>query len=77
MKKVSLLLLSFIYTTIIHAQYNLSGQVIDETKQGMAYTTIQLLHNDSTFIQGTTTDSIGCFIMKGIKKENIYSSPTL
>lgn len=66
MKKIFLVVLLLMHIITIQAQCSIVGKILDENKQGMAYATIQLLDKDLTFIQGTTTDSVGLFTMREI-----------
>lgn len=51
-----------------HAQVPVKGMVTDEHKEALAYTTVRLLRSDSTFVQGTVTDSIGCYRLENVQK---------
>ena len=61
MKLTKLYLLTACLATgsFTHAQVPVKGMVTDEHKEALAYTTVRLLRSDSTFVQGTVTDSIG------------------
>lgn len=50
------------------AQVIVKGTVTDEHKKALSYTTVRLLRPDSTFVQGTTTDSIGCYRLENVMK---------
>lgn len=68
MRRIFLLVLFIKCATIVTlAQCNLTGQVLNEKQQKLAYTTIQLLQFDSTFVQGTTTDSLGFFVINHVE----------
>lgn len=57
-----------------HAQVPVKGTVTDEHKKALAYTTVRLLRSDSTFVQGTVTDSIGCYRLENVQKGNYLLS---
>lgn len=57
-----------------HAQVPVKGMVTDEHKEALAYTTVRLLRSDSTFVQGTVTDSIGCYRLENVQKGNYLLS---
>lgn len=57
-----------------HAQVPVKGMVTDEHKEALAYTTVRLLRSDSTFVQGTVTDSIGCYRLENVQKGNYWLS---
>ena len=65
----------FILTVLsVNAQCVLSGKVVDEKNESVPYVAIRLLEKDSTFIAGTTTDSLGVFsFSKVIKGEYILA----
>ena len=48
-----------LYAYTISAQNTVKGTVRSENKQETVYASVRLLHSDSTFVQGTLTDSIG------------------
>lgn len=50
------------------AQNLLKGRVVNVDSESVAFATVRLLEQDSTFVQGTTTDSIGCFKLPFGKK---------
>lgn len=50
------------------AQSSLQGYIQDENGKGIPYTTIRLLYNDSTFIQGTTADSLGYYTLTRLRQ---------
>ena len=43
----------------------LTGKVVDENDEPLAYANVVLQKNDSTFIAGTVTDTLGVFRMPG------------
>ncbi len=70
MKLTKLYLLTACLATgsFTHAQVPVKGMVTDEHKEALAYTTVRLLRSDSTFVQGTVTDSIGCYRLENVQK---------
>lgn len=70
MKQKILLILFFILPCCLYAQtqQKIQGKVVDADRQDVAFATVRLLEQDSTFVQGTTTDSIGCFELPFGKK---------
>lgn len=54
------------------SQVLVKGNVKSENKQEVIYASIQLLHPDSSFVQGTITDSIGNYCL-----QNVYSGDYL
>ena len=57
-----------------HAQVPVKGTVTNEHKEALAYATVRLLRSDSTFVQGTVTDSIGCYRLENVQKGNYLLS---
>ena len=76
MKLTKLYLLTACLATgsFTHAQVPVKGMVTDEHKEALAYTTVRLLRSDSTFVQGTVTDSIGCYRLENVQKGNYLLS---
>lgn len=64
------ILITLIYSTTVYPQHILTGEIINENQKGISYSTLQVLSQDSTFIQGTITDSLGCFRIENISKGN-------
>lgn len=56
------------YSTTAYPQHVLTGKIIDENQQGISYSTLQVLSQDSTFLQGTITDSLGYFRIENIRQ---------
>lgn len=56
---IKILFFSSLITTPLQAQSILKGIVKSETGTAVPYASIQLLQPDSTFVQGTATDSTG------------------
>lgn len=46
----------------LYAQVRIYGKVTDSDNQLLAYSTVRLLKTDSTFISGTTTDTLGYYV---------------
>lgn len=71
-----LLLLNFVLCIHVYAG-QLTGKVIDENKLSLDYCNI-ILHqnNDSTYLNGTTTDSNGVFILEDIKNGQYFLEVT-
>lgn len=55
---------------LLHAQSTLEGRIVDEKQKGIPDVTIRLFQEDSTFIKGTITDSVGNYNIQNIKKGN-------
>lgn len=68
MKKYYLLTVCLAVGSFAQAQVIVKGTVTDEHKKALSYTTVRLLRPDSTFVQGTTTDSIGCYRLENVMK---------
>ena len=60
------------YVLPMISQVLVKGNVKSENKQEVIYASIQLLHPDSSFVQGTITDSIGNYCL-----QNVYSGDYL
>lgn len=67
-KKYYLLTACLAIGSFANAQVQVKGMVTDEHQKALAYTTVRLLFPDSTFVQGTTTDSIGCYRLENVRK---------
>ena len=68
MKKINLFLclLSFSYLPLF-AQFDLTGQVLNEKNKPIAFATVAVYApNDSLFIQGSITTDKGQFILKNL-----------
>lgn len=52
------------------AQSKVEGRIVDEERKGLPYITVRILDSDSTFVYGTTTDSIGVFRAENIPSGN-------
>ena len=50
----------------VYSQNKLSGRLLNENKEGLAYATISLLKNDSTLVSGTITDSLGYYVIETV-----------
>lgn len=50
------------------AQLSIKGHIQDEKDNAIVYATVRVLQPDSTYIQGTTTDSIGQYILSNIRQ---------
>lgn len=72
--KLYLLTVCLVVSSFSYAQVPVKGTVTDEYKKGIAYTTVRLLLPDSTFVKGTTTDSIGCYRLEDVLKGNYLLS---
>lgn len=72
--KLYLLTVCLVVSSFSYAQVLVKGTVTDEYKKGIAYTTVRLLLPDSTFVKGTTTDSIGCYRLEDVLKGNYLLS---
>lgn len=58
---ISILIVTFFFLSI-YSQNTLQGRIEDLRKQGIPYTTIKLLQvNDSSFVKGLVSDSLGYF----------------
>ena len=58
----------------VQSQCSITGKIIDETQTGLPDVTIRLLKNDSAFIAGTVTDSIGEFKFHNINSGKYFLS---
>ena len=55
-------------TTTAFAQNQISGKLSDhDTREALPYATVRLLQQDSTFVAGTVTDSLGHYRISDIK----------
>ncbi|WP_321332743.1 TonB-dependent receptor [uncultured Bacteroides sp.] len=70
MKKNILFVLLVGYVQLITAQ-NIKGTVLDNNHKALPYVTVRLLNTDSTFVQGTHTDSLGVYSMS-LKQQGNY-----
>ncbi len=70
MKKKILFILLAGYVQFITAQ-NIKGTILDNSHKALPYVTVRLLHADSTFVQGTHTNSLGIYSMD-IKQQGNY-----
>ena len=64
MKQTFLILIGLLTSAISSYAQTQTGKVIDTNNRGIPYVTIRILKNDSTFVQGTITDSVGVFTFK-------------
>lgn len=71
MKKNICLLLLFVAANLMAQAQLLTGNVWDVENKGVPYATVRLLTNDSVFVQGTTTDSLGVFQIEPSPKAKI------
>lgn len=55
-------------SSFINAQVAVKGRIADESDKGLAYATVRLLCQDSTFVQGVVTDSIGLYKLENVQK---------
>ena len=52
----------------VFAQHTVSGRLSDcATRQALSYATVRLLQQDSSFVAGTVTDSLGCYQFSEVK----------
>lgn len=58
----------FICCMAAHAQCVLKGKVLDGNRVGIPFATVQLFSQDSVFVKGGTTDSIGNFFFERMSK---------
>ena len=61
MKNLIMTILSLIGMAVSMQAQTLSGKLVDEKNQPLAYANIVLLQADSTFVSGTITDEMGDF----------------
>lgn len=67
MQRLSLLLIGLVFTLTASA-FNISGRIIDGNQAALPDATVRLLNaKDSTYINGTTSNSKGFFNITGIK----------
>ena len=62
-KIISLGILYLITSSVCTYAQNITGKVIDETDMPLAYTNVILQKADSTYIDGTMTDTTGVFVI--------------
>lgn len=55
-----------LYASTIAAQNTVKGTVKGENRQEAVYASVRLLHPDSTFVQGTLTDSVGNYRLQDV-----------
>lgn len=55
------LLIECLFPQIICAQCSVSGKVTDSEGHSLSYISVQLLRTDTSFVTGTTTDTVGCY----------------
>ena len=66
--RLTFVLLIGLITTTAFAQNKISGKLSDhETREVLPYATVRLLQQDSTFVAGTVTDSLGYYRINDIK----------
>ena len=74
MKRITyvLLLVFFISDCLVGQEYRITGKVVDEQNQIVPYANILLLNAvDTTFVQGSSADDNGLFLLEGIEP-NLY-----
>jgi len=72
-----LTLVILFFASSLTAQIRLSGTVVDAgTKTPLEFANIALLDRDSTFISGTSCDSIGFFVFDNLRKGDYIISST-
>lgn len=76
MKKIGIITLIILYTTVLHAQnFTFKGVIIDKNKQPISYASVALLASDSTtLVTGTISDDKGQFQLSNINKGKYYVS---
>lgn len=67
-KRVISLLIILLSISYIQAQIKVTGKIIDQANRPVSFAAISMRTNDSIFIQGVITDSIGCYSFNDIKK---------
>lgn len=55
------LIIELFFPRVLCAQCSVAGKVIDLEGQSLSYISVQLLRADSSFVTGTTTDTLGCY----------------
>lgn len=55
------LLTIYLFSQTLSAQSSVAGKVTDLEGQSLSYISVQLLRADSSFVTGTTTDTLGCY----------------
>jgi len=68
MKKLNIFIVLLLAATQTVTAQKVSGSVFDDNHKPLAYVTTRLLKTDSTFVQGTLTDSLGIFSMNAGQK---------
>ncbi len=72
-RPTSIFCIAFLTSILSWGQtYQITGKVVDEANNSIAFSNVLLLNaSDSTFVQGTSTDDTGKFILKEIEP-NLY-----
>ena len=65
--KYILIFILFFYTCQLFAQTKLVGNIINNQNEAIELVTVRLLRQDSTFVAGTVTDSLGYYRINDIK----------
>ena len=56
-----LIVANLVFCFSLPAQDLTKGKIVDTKNHGIPYATVRILKNDSTFLLGTTTDSVGVY----------------
>lgn len=70
MRLVCIMIFILRCVSLLHAQSTLEGRIVDEKQKGIPDVTIRLFQEDSTFIKGTITDSLGNYNIQNLKNGN-------
>lgn len=54
-------LIGFLFPRVLCAQCSVNGKVTDLEGRLLSYISVKLLRTDSSFVTGTTTDTLGCY----------------
>jgi hypothetical protein len=67
--KILLILVLCLSTTFVHAQYRISGTVIDvDSNENLDFASVRLLTSDSTLVKGAIADNVGKFTLESISR---------
>ena len=65
MRRLLMVIVLMAATITAYAQRTITGKIVeDDSKEGLAATTVRLLKSDSTMVSGVLTDANGLFTVK-------------
>lgn len=78
MKTLYALLLMVLLTLTLKSQTNITGQIVDDQQQSLAFANILLLSPiDSSLVKGNVSDENGNYIIEGVQSGNFLLSATM